>query len=305
MALAIDGARDRRDASDRHADVTHWSRAIVGTERQQWTRGAQPTDRELVPASVDATDLAHGSEATNSLGRYWHISRALADVWPASQEFVCRVQIASKRDARDTDRAHEELGRFITAFPNRALFLDLETCGLAGSAIFLVGLIRVSAGQLRLEQLWARSHAEEAGVIGALREIADGCDMLITFNGKSFDWPQVRDRATLHTRMVDGVIKSLDHLDLLHHARRRYQKRFGDCKLQTLERYVCGRIRTGDLPGARIPAVYAEYVRTADSSLVRPILHHNALDLVTLLQLAITLVSDESKHASSANPDDH
>ena len=82
---------------------------------------------------------------------------------------------------------------------------------------------------------------------------------------------------------------SLVQFDLLHHSRRRWGRGLPDCKLQTLERHVCGRARTGDIPGRDIPETYHEYVRTGDAWPVRNILHHNALDLITLLQLALCI----------------
>ncbi|MGM0491216.1 MAG: ribonuclease H-like domain-containing protein, partial [Planctomycetota bacterium] len=63
-----------------------------------------------------------------------------------------------------------------------------------------------------------------------------------------------------------------------------------DCKLQTLERHVCRRRRTGDIPGREIPSAYHDFVRSGDAWLIRGVLHHNALDLVTLLQLSMLLV---------------
>ena len=45
----------------------------------------------------------------------------------------------------------------------------------------------------------------------------------------------------------------------------------------------------GDIPGSRIPEAYHHYVQTGDTTDVRSILHHNALDLVTLLQLSLVL----------------
>ena len=64
--------------------------------------------------------------------------------------------------------------------------------------------------------------------------------VLVTFNGKSFDWPQVCDRTTRYAAAA-GTLPELAHFDLLHHSRRKYGNRFGDCRLQTLEQYVCGR----------------------------------------------------------------
>ncbi len=199
------------------------------------------------------------------------------------------------------------------------MYLDLETCGFAGSMVFLVGLLHWQHDQLVLSQLWARNYAEEKAILQTMWSLVSDADLLITFNGKSFDWPQVHDRSTLHHlgyRHVPGetpqlpVVNDLPtsqpestllpnhvrpepwHLDLLHHARRRWRKHLPNCRLQTLERYICGRHRVDDLPSSEIPQAYHDYVRSENPRVVRSILHHNALDLITLLQLALVFVND-------------
>jgi uncharacterized protein YprB with RNaseH-like and TPR domain len=82
----------------------------------------------------------------------------------------------------------------------------------------------------------------------------------------------------------------LTHCDLLHHARRRWKRVLPNCKLQTLERFVCNRSRHDDLSGAEVPAAYHEFVRTGVARQVGAIVHHNALDLVTLVQIALRLL---------------
>ena len=140
----------------------------------------------------------------------------------------------------------------------------------------------------------------------------------VTFNGKSFDWTQVHDRSTLYrlgTSKTPGAKRVVDqplagnampeiapadprpdpiHCDLLHHARRQWKDLLPDCRLQTLERFVCGRRRRGDIPGRDIPDVYHDYVRTGKSETVKSVLHHNALDLITLLQLTMQIVMSET-----------
>ena len=81
------------------------------------------------------------------------------------------------------------------------------------------------------------------------------------------------------------------HIDILHHARRRWSKQLPNCRLQTLEQHVCRRLRSDDVPGHRIPAVYADYVRTGFEREMDNVLHHNALDLVTLFDLALRLAA--------------
>ena len=58
-----------------------------------------------------------------------------------------------------------------------------------------------------------------------------------------------------------------------------------NCKLQTLEGYICNRHRLGDIPGSEIPDAYHEYVRTNNAWQMVDVLKHNLLDLVTLADL--------------------
>ena len=54
---------------------------------------------------------------------------------------------------------------------------------------------------------------------------------------------------------------------------------------------VCRRRRPDDIPGHRNPAVYADYVRTVFERDMDKVLYHNALDLVTLFDLALRLAA--------------
>jgi hypothetical protein len=75
---------------------------------------------------------------------------------------------------------------------------------------------------------------------------------------------------------------SLEHLDLLFGARRLWKLRFENCRLVELENQILGVEREGDLPGAMIPYVYFDYLRTKEVWRIVPILHHNAIDILTL-----------------------
>ncbi len=213
---------------------------------------------------------------------------------------------------------HPEVAALARWFPQQTLFLDLETCGFAGSMVFLVGLVWHDGGTLVIDQLFARNYAEERPVLETLWSIVGRSQVLVTFNGKSFDWPMVCDRSTRHhlrrgtpPREPHSPAQSLlaefprlapsqselVHCDLLHHARRRWKRVLPDCRLQTLERYVCRRIRHDDLPGAQVPAAYHEFVRSGRTDRVGDILRHNALDLLTLVQLAVQLARPASMAA--------
>ncbi len=251
--------------------------------------------------------LAHGRTCENASGTHLRFRRALAELWPGADETVAalagRTTAASQR--------HAELAALADWLPHGTVFLDLETCGFAGSMVFLAGLVWHDDG-LVLDQLFARTYAEERAVLQTLWQIAAANRVLVTFNGKSFDWPMVHDRSTRHRlgRDLRGQERSrppawrptdplgrddarpeLVHCDLLHHARRRWKRVLPNCRLQTLERHVCGRVRHDDLPGALVPVAYREFVRGGGAGQIRGILKHNALDLVTLAQLACRLLA--------------
>lgn len=77
----------------------------------------------------------------------------------------------------------------------------------------------------------------------------------------------------------------MQHLDLLGLSRKRWRDKLPNCKLQTLEKWICGRGRDGDIPGTDIPDTYHLFVRTGNAALLKPIMDHNALDLITMADL--------------------
>jgi uncharacterized protein YprB with RNaseH-like and TPR domain len=121
------------------------------------------------------------------------------------------------------------------------LFLDTETTGLAGGTgtyPFLIGVAWWDAGGLQVEQLFMRGHSEEHSVLVALAERLAERRVLVTFNGKSFDWPLLETRYRM-TRSI-RVPAPRAHLDFLHPARNLWRLRLGSVRLAELERHVLG-----------------------------------------------------------------
>jgi len=185
----------------------------------------------------------------------------------------------------ERDGVSEEI-RALLAAPEGALFFDTETTGLGGNMVFMLGVMRIVGRDVRLQQVLARDYREERELLSVWSELLSTSSMLVSFNGKSFDAPVLRDRLALHG--MDPPDEP-PHLDLLHHARRRWKEVFPDCRLQTLEWRVCGRRRSGDIPGEEIPAVYHHFVRTGETADILSVFHHNALDLITLADIALAL----------------
>jgi hypothetical protein len=174
-------------------------------------------------------------------------------------------------------------GLFPAAPPADWAFLDTETTGLAGgtgTCAFLVGVGRITADGFRVRQFFMRDYAEEASALDALSRHLAAFKVLITYNGRSFDQPLLETRYRLNR--ARPPFARMEHLDLLFGARRLWKLRFDSCRLVDLETQVLGVERKGDVPGALIPYLYFEYLRTRQAARMLPVFHHNCTDILTL-----------------------
>jgi uncharacterized protein YprB with RNaseH-like and TPR domain len=171
----------------------------------------------------------------------------------------------------------------------RALFVDLETTGLAGGAgtyAFLVGCGWYEDCVFRVRQLFMSSAAMEAALLDMLSTFAASADLIVSFNGKSFDLPLIETRYFFHRRATP--FEDLPHLDMLHAARRLWRPEDDDgaggnsCRLTAIETTVCGHVREDDVPGAEAPMRYFHFVRTGDPRPLAGVFEHNRLDLLSL-----------------------
>jgi uncharacterized protein YprB with RNaseH-like and TPR domain len=166
------------------------------------------------------------------------------------------------------------------------VFLDLETTGFSSTPLFLAGMVFEHDGVMRSLQYLARDYSEEKVLLGLLDELMGRFDTCVTFNGKSFDMPYIRDRAKYHGVSLGA---SPEQYDLLHVARRRWKRRLPDCRLVTLETHILGRRRIGDVPGREVPCIYHDFVHTKDARRLRGVLRHNMIDCISMAQLFISL----------------
>ena len=183
------------------------------------------------------------------------------------------------------------------ADPEQWLFLDTETTGLAGGTgtyPFLVGLAWWGGGGLEVEQLFMREFSEERSLLAALAERLAERPVLVTFNGKSFDWPLLETRYRMTRTLAPPEPRA--HLDFLHPARNLWRLRLGSVRLSQLERHVLGRERGADVASELIPSIYLDFVRSGRAEPLVPVFQHNQMDLRGLAGLSsriLSLLSDE------------
>jgi uncharacterized protein len=170
----------------------------------------------------------------------------------------------------------------------KMLFLDTETTGLSGGTgtyVFMVGVAFFSerGDELVLRQYFLSDVSAERSFLRALNDLFAGFEAVVTFNGKSFDWPLLETRYI--TSRLRCVLRDPPHLDMLHLSRRLWRDRLESCSLEMLESHVLGVHRGFDVPGWRIPSLYFQYLRAGHAGYVLPVFEHNEHDLLTLVAL--------------------
>ena len=260
--------------------------------RASQARAAGDLVRE--PDGVEAFLL--GGEVVTAHGPVYLHQRTRSQMDKGTARFLRRLAKLEAR-ARKLD-CHEELARLLSEGLSKALFLDLETTGLSQSPVFLCGVMTAGRADWTLHQYFARHYAEEKALVRRALELLEERPTLVTFNGRTFDWPFLKTRAAYHRLKVP---RDPFHVDLLRHSRRHFRGEYRDCKLKTLEWGVCGRRRVGDVDGAEIPELYHRYVKTGDPYPLAPVFHHNLLDLVTMGDLLVEILEREvGEQAESA-----
>ncbi len=171
-----------------------------------------------------------------------------------------------------------------------AVFLDLETTGLAGGTgtlPFLVGLAYYRDERFKVTQFFLSEMAEEDRLIRELAQFIRDMEFksIVTYNGKAFDMPLVETRFAMHR--TPCPLRGLPHLDFLFSARSLWKHKHDSCRLFNLAQQIVQAERSEDIPGAEIPLRYFQYIRNGDFSLIDPILYHNQEDLLSLLGVVV------------------
>jgi hypothetical protein len=169
--------------------------------------------------------------------------------------------------------------------------LDTETTGLgtaAGNLVFLVGLGIWDGTRLMIRQLFLPEQSDEPGFLDALAAALPSDAWLVTYNGRTFDWPLLETRYRLHGHPPPP---HAGHFDLLPVARQLWRHRLPDARLATVEAALADVRRQSDLPGQFIPDRYFDYLRSGRGALLRDVASHNRQDVVSLALLLVELAT--------------
>ena len=239
------------------------------------------------PSEEDAiARLLGAGVAANRFGEHLAVRN-----WYSTPEYSEPSSLTLDLLSRTRDECISRKTRAALSDPEKWMFLDTETTGLAGGTgtyAFLIGLAWWDAGGLQVEQFFMRDFTEEHSLLQELAARIAERPVLITFNGKSFDWPLLESRFAM-TRTI-AAPKLAAHLDLLHPARALWKLRLGSVRLVELEEQVLGAERLGwhrdgDVRSALIPQHYFDYLRGGCAAPLAGVVKHNQMDLRGLAAL--------------------
>ncbi len=283
----------------------------------------RPARRKQAPAPTCVSEPAEGGDRLAQLlgariNRNHYGEHLSLQQWYATPE-VCLPDARSLSLLLPQSREGDADDSLKTAMdPEQWLFLDTETTGLAGGTgtyAFMVGIAWWDAGGLQVEQFFLRDLDEEHSLLLELSERMKARPVLVTFNGKSFDWPLLETRYRM-TRAVP-VFSPMLHLDLLHPARQLWRLRLGSVRLKDLERHVLGNEGRGldwsrqeDIDSSLIPQMYFDYLRGGPAEPLVGIFRHNQMDLRGLAALAGKILAlldsgngfENAAHAETCDP---
>jgi uncharacterized protein YprB with RNaseH-like and TPR domain len=203
---------------------------------------------------------------------YVHGSCRLADLYRYAGELLAFTQ------ETDGGPVHAE----------ELVFFDTETTGLghgAGNVAFMVGLGYWQSGTFVVEQLFIRNPSEELAMLSYLKKKLEGFRFMVSYNGKSFDWPLLQTRFVMHR--MRGPEPEPYHLDFLYASRSLWRHTLPSCKLGKVEETQLDFVREDDVPGSMAPALYFLYLAEKKPGSIAPVFEHNGLDILSLAGLAV------------------
>ena len=194
------------------------------------------------------------------------------------------------RELFDAIQLWEESGKehpYAVTFNDTLVFFDTETTGLkgVGTHIFLLGFLETDEEQFTLTQYILADPSNEAALLFESK-LWQRAVTIVSYNGKSFDWPQLETRWTLNQAHIPRL-RPQKQIDLLHSTKRLWKNDLEKMKLTTIEQEKLGFHRQGDIPGFLAPVIYLDAVKSGQPDTLLKVLHHNEWDLLSLITLYI------------------
>lgn len=252
---------------------------------QVGTSNIKPGKKPAPPTSL--TDTLQGSWEKTSVGDCFVVRKHI----PFSLQHGNRdLSLLPQLDIFESLSAYSG----ISEIPfDQYMFIDTETTGLSGGAgtyVFLVGAAKFEKEGVHFAQFFLQDPANEPCQLAALEEFSVNTRVVVSYNGKSFDLPRIKNRYFFHG--WPAPFQDIFHLDLLHIARRLWKNQLPTCSLGDIEYHLLGIQREShDIPGWQVSENFFEYLQNGDPVPLEGVFYHNEVDVISLITL-LSYISD-------------
>lgn len=165
------------------------------------------------------------------------------------------------------------------------LFVDIETTGFSAksASLYEIGCIYFENNQPKLVQFFAETPDEECDVLKAFFELCKPSNILIHYNGNTFDLPFMKAKAAKY-----GIAHPFDEMEGIDIFKRisPYKGILGleNCKQKTVEAFL-GIDRDDKYNGGQLIEVYKEYCQSPTAEAEELLILHNKDDMKGMLKL--------------------
>jgi len=261
---------------------------------QVGTSNIKPVNKSARPASL--TETLQGSWEKTSAGDCFIVRK--------------HIPFSEQNSAKDLPHlpqigVFEDLRPFagISEIPfDEYIFIDTETTGLSGGAgtyVFLAGAAKFEKDGIHFAQFFLQDPANEPCQLAALEEFTANARVVVSYNGKSFDLPRIKNRYLFHG--WPAPFQNIYHLDLLHVVRRLWKTQLPTCSLGDVEYHLLDIHRAShDIPGWQVSEKFFEYLQNGDPGPLEGVFYHNEVDVISLVTLLNYITDRLSKPLSDS-----
>lgn len=168
--------------------------------------------------------------------------------------------------------------------PEKILFFDIETTGLSpkNSNLYLIGCIHIG-DEITFKQWFAQSLGDEVLLLQSFYSYVKDFDILIHFNGDSFDLPYIRECSSQYYLFNPlDKMHSVDIYKMIRYLKKPLNLQHMNQK--SIEEYL-GLKRKDIYTGGDLIDFYFSYLKSRDTKILDLLLLHNEEDLLGMLKV--------------------
>lgn len=173
-------------------------------------------------------------------------------------------------------------------FGGRSLCIfDIETTGLypRRDQLILSGLISIDNNLATVTQYFAEDPSQEKAVVDATLKQLALSDVIITYNGRSFDLPFLQARAKRYRLPAPASFCDLDLYTVLRYHSD-LKDMLGSLRQKSIEKFMdLATTRDDEIDGGESVRLYNRYLESPNTALEKTILLHNHDDIMQLYRI--------------------